>query len=101
LKFSLAVGFTHRQPHREPVELPGPRPVFFFAPERLRKRAVDWGRDGIDERLAVAWRDFVRFAERWLRVQRGRGPDAVRAVCAATLAGRVPPDEGHLLSLES
>jgi hypothetical protein len=35
----------------------------------------------------------------WLKVTESRGADAVRQVYLDTLAGRIPPDQGHMLSL--
>jgi hypothetical protein len=37
--------------------------------------------------------------DRWLTVVEGRGPAAVKRVYQDTLAGRIPPDQGHMLSL--
>jgi hypothetical protein len=37
--------------------------------------------------------------DRWLKVIEGRGPPAVKQVYLDTLNGRVPPDQGHILSL--
>ena len=99
LKFSLAVGLSHRDQHPPGAGLPGPRPVFFFAPERLRKRAQDWGRDGIDLRFAAEWRAFAPVAASWLTLTRSRGHAAVQAVYAETLAGKVPAERGNILSL--
>jgi Protein of unknown function (DUF2855) len=101
LVFSSAVGFSHRdrENQTEPSALPGAKPVFFFAPDRLRKRAKDWGRDGIDARFGEQWRQFVPVVSRWLTVTYGSGPVAVEAVYLATLDGKVAPDQGHVLSL--
>jgi hypothetical protein len=37
--------------------------------------------------------------DRWLKVIEGRGTNAVKQVYLDTLNGRVPPDQGHVLSL--
>jgi hypothetical protein len=37
--------------------------------------------------------------DRWLTVTEGRGSAAVRAAYLDTLNGRVPPDQGVILSL--
>jgi NADPH:quinone reductase-like Zn-dependent oxidoreductase len=53
LAHSAVVGATHRESMGEvPARLPGPRPTFFFAPDRVAKRIGDWGRDGFEHRLA-------------------------------------------------
>ena len=37
--------------------------------------------------------------DRSLTIVEGRGPDAVRRVYLDTLSGRIPPDQGHMLSM--
>lgn len=98
LKYSCAVGLSHREMNPPGKGLPGPKPVFFFAPDRIVKRNKDWGPGGLDLRLVAAWRDFMRTAKGWLKVQSGSRRD-VEAVYRATLEGRVKPHEGHILSL--
>lgn len=99
LKYSCSVGFSHRGQLSPDAGLPGPKPVFFFAADRLRKRAKDWGRDGIDLRFTAAWRKFVPTCESWLSVTRGQGRAEVERVYRTTLDGKVPPDCGQILSV--
>ena len=99
LCFSSAVGLSHRDMARKEAPLPGPKPIFFFAPDRLRKRAQDWGRDGIEPRVAAQWQGFVQAAQGWLSLHHGAGPEAVRAVYTQALNGQVPPEAGHLLTM--
>ena len=42
LKHSAAVGGTHWDEEAPNVQLPGPAPVFFFAPTQVQKRTADW-----------------------------------------------------------
>jgi hypothetical protein len=101
LRHSAVIGATHREElagdDREPM--PGPSPVFFFAPDQLRKRAAEWGREGLDRRMAEAWRPFVEWSSGWLRIERGEGPEAVEAAYLELLDGRSDPATGHVLSL--
>ncbi len=100
LKYSCSVGLTHHDRMAMPAaDLPGPMPEFFFAPDRMVQRMRDWGPAGFQERVGGALKRFVRDAERWLRVQRGHGPDAVERVYRATLAGEADPSVGYVLSL--
>jgi len=99
LKYSCAVGLSHREMNPPGKGLPGPKPVFFFAPDRIRKRTQDWGRGGIDTRFGDALGDFLPRAGRWLRIIEGHGAASVTAAWQATLAGHTRPDEGHILSL--
>jgi hypothetical protein len=101
LVFSSSVGLSHRGPLEPDSSLPGPKPVFFFAPDRLRKRAKDWGREGIEPRVNAQWKGFVQGAREWLTVRHADGAEAVQAAYAEALAGRVPPDTGLMFSLRA
>lgn len=99
LAYSCVVGGTHWEAERGGAgALPGPKPIFFFAPDRIRKRAADWGPGGLDERHDAAWAPFVADAPRWMTVAHGRGPDAIAAAYQAVLEGRAGPDEGIILA---
>jgi hypothetical protein len=80
-------------------ELPGARPSWFFAPDQIRKRAREWGPGGIDSRFNDAWQGFMPMLERSLSIVEDAGPQAVEQVYRDTLAGRVSPHDGHMLSL--
>ena len=99
LRYSCRVGVTHWERMASPEALPGPEPVFFFAPDQARRRMRDWGGDGFQSRVGEAMRRFLGSTTGWLRVVEGRGHDAVEAVYRATLEGRANPAEGHVLSL--
>jgi hypothetical protein len=98
LKHSAAVGITHREDLGGGSELAGPKPVFFFAPDRLRKRAEDWGAEGVNERLAKSWPPYVEWTRDWLRVEHGSGPGDIERVYREVLDGKSDPAVGHVLS---
>ncbi|BAR58017.1 hypothetical protein ACVIWV_006794 [Bradyrhizobium diazoefficiens] len=93
MKCSVRVGLTHR------ATLPGAKPRWFFAPDHIRKRAKDWGPGGIEQRFGAAWSGFAPLLEKCLRVIESRGPEAVQSIYLDTLKGRIPPEQGHMLSL--
>jgi hypothetical protein len=98
LAYSCVVGGTHWEAGPSGGDrLPGPKPIFFFAPDRIRKRAADWGPGGLDERHDAAWAPFVADATRWMTVRHGVGPAAVAEVYQAVLEGRAGPEAGHIL----
>ena len=82
-----------------PDVLPGPRPTFFFAPDRVTKRSQDWGREGLEDRLATAWSGYVEWTGGWLEVLHGRGPQAVQEAYLDLLDGRIDPARANVLSL--
>ena len=101
MKYSGRIGLTHRSSSLDEPELPGAKPTWFSAPDQIRIRAKEWGPGGIDTRFSAAWSGFAPMLDRWLRVIEGHGPAAVKQVYLDTLAGRVPPDQGHILSLRT
>lgn len=103
LAYSCLVGATHWDALGGGGDLPGPTPQLFFAPEQARKRAADWGPDGLQQRMASAWTTFTaRIADAenpWLTVVTSSGRDAVEQCYRALLDGTVPANEGHILSV--
>ena len=98
LAYSCLVGGTHWEAERGAGVLPGPKPQFFFAPDRIRKRAADWGPGGLDERHDAAWAPFAADAPRWLKVIEGVGPDAMAQAYAAVVEGKAGAEEGRILN---
>jgi hypothetical protein len=102
LVHSMAVGITHWEDLGAGAgELPGPKPAFFFAPDRVSKRSEDWGRDGLDARVAEAWHPFCEWTGGWLETIPGEGFDAVRAAYLDVIDGKVDPRHAHVLRLEA
>jgi NADPH:quinone reductase-like Zn-dependent oxidoreductase len=100
LAHSAVVGATHHDRMGQvPDSLPGPRPMFFFAPDRIAKRAADWGSDTLERRMADAWRPYVQWTGGWLRVVHGAGPEALQSAYLDLLDGRIDPARAHVLSL--
>jgi hypothetical protein len=99
MKYSGRIGLTHRSSSPDEDELPGAKPSWFFAPDQIRKRAKEWGPGGIDARFGAAWSGFVPMLERWLIVTEGHGAEAVKQAYLDTVNGRIPPDQGRILSL--
>ncbi|RUL95132.1 DUF2855 family protein [Verrucosispora sp. FIM060022] len=89
----IAVGLTQQTPNADAAG------QVFFAPVQMRKRSRDWGRDGLDERFTAAWQRFVPVLNKWLDVQVGNGPEALRHAWLDVLAGRTPPRVGHVVQL--
>jgi NADPH:quinone reductase-like Zn-dependent oxidoreductase len=100
LAHSAVVGATHHDRMAPASDsLPGPRPMFFFAPDRITKRAADWGSDALERRMADAWRPYVQWTSGWLQVDHGTGPEALQSAYLDLLDGRIDPARAHVLSL--
>jgi hypothetical protein len=101
LAHSMMVGATHwDEPPAGPSDLPGPAPAFFFAPDQIVKRTQEWGRAGLNDRVAEAWRRYVEFADSWLEIRRRAGPDAVEATYRELVDGGTDPAVGHVLTMQ-
>jgi hypothetical protein len=98
LVLDLVVGVTH-QDATPAGPLAGARPQVFFAPDRMRQRTQDWGRDGLDERFGQAWARFAPVVEGWVDVQVGSGPQALADAWLEVLEGRSAPRTGHVVQL--
>jgi hypothetical protein len=102
LTHSAVVGATHHDRMGEvPDSLPGPRPTFFFAPDRVSKRTAEWGRESLESRLADAWRPYIEWTQGWLEVIHGEGPEALERAYLDLLDGRIDPSKAHVLTLSS
>jgi NADPH:quinone reductase-like Zn-dependent oxidoreductase len=100
LAHSAVVGATHHdRMGAAPGPLPGPRPTFFFAPDRVTKRSADWGGAELERRMAAAWEPYVQWTAGWLKVSHGSGADALRSAYLDLLDGRIDPASAHVLSL--
>jgi hypothetical protein len=99
LTYSMRVGLAHMDRSHDEPDLPGAKPIWFFAPDQIRKRAGEWGPGGIESRFGAAWSAFVPMLDSCITVTESRGQAAVEQVYRDTLNGRVPPDQGHILSL--
>ncbi len=100
LAHSMAVGVTHwEELGIGEGELPGPKPKFFFAPDRVVKRSSDWGPAELERRVADAWHPFCEWTGGWLEVIPGEGFNGVRNAYLDVLEGNVAPKAAHVISL--
>jgi hypothetical protein len=98
LVHEVVVGVTHQEAAPAGT-LDQTGPAMFFAPDQMRKRIGDWGREVLDQRFAEAWRDFAPMAEQWVDVVVRSGPEALEQVWQDVLAGRAAPRAGHVITL--
>jgi hypothetical protein len=100
LSHSMAVGVTHWEDFGSGGgDLPGPKPSFFFAPTRVTKRAEDWGRAGLEQRVAETWHPFCEWTGGWLETIPGQGLEGARDAYLDVLEGLVDPRTAHVITL--
>ena len=98
LVHEVVVGVTHQEPAAAGT-LADTGPAMFFAPDQMRKRIGDWGREGLDQRFADAWRTFAPVVQEWVDVVERHGPDALEEVWHEVHSGRADPRSGHVVTL--
>jgi hypothetical protein len=107
LTFSSAIGATHWEDFGGKTgALPGPRPIFFFAPSQAQKRSgpppEGWGPGGLMQRVGHAWNAFMQpvtaASPPWLTVVAEQGGDAMQKRYLRLLDGTSDPHEGLMLS---
>lgn len=102
LLLSMVVGMTHRDGlDGGEGALPGPAPAFFFAPDRVTKRAADWGPAKLEETVAGDWHPFREWMDGWFEPIVSEGFDQIEGAYRDVLEGRVEPSKGHVISLSS
>jgi NADPH:quinone reductase-like Zn-dependent oxidoreductase len=97
LAVDMIVGITHWDAERGGAPLPGPRPIGFFAPGRMKKRSADWGAHGLRRQSEEAWLDFMPTAKRLTAIDRRAGAEAALAAYRDAVAGKVDPRIGLLI----
>jgi len=103
LRSSILVGATHvaSASFAPDPTLPGPRPAFFFAPDRLKERSREWGPAAFEARVQEAFEAFAEWSEGWLRIAEGEGEDAVLAAYGRVLGGETSPDVAEVVTLSA
>ena len=79
--------------------LAGPRPTFFFAPDRVTKRGNDWGTTELDRKVAESWAPFAQWAAGWLRIERISTEGDIQRAYLELLDGKVDPASGTVVNL--
>ena len=91
LRASLRVGATHWDAQSVAAPLPGPSPELFFAPDRVRARMREWGREQFDARYDAAWSAFLPSVRAWLIVDHPHGAAGLDAAFGTLVDGQSDP----------
>ena len=99
LRYSCTVGATHVGAGfgRENGELPGPKPVLFFAPDHAVAAIKDVGPKVFGATVAASWRRFLGETQAAVRVDRRKGLAAAQAAFADVLGGKADPAIGVII----
>ena len=94
LKHSCLVGVTDWE-HRGGFgarDIPGPKPILFFAPDHVATTVAELGPGGFQAAVATAWRAFAEDAARMVTVKPVSGLEAAVDAWHAAVRGTASPD---------
>ncbi len=100
LKYSCLVGATHvdaRGLGGGGGDLPGPKPILFFAPDHAVATVRELGPKGFGEAVAVSWKNFLSAVDGVVDIDERQGLDAAAAAFAETLEGKADPQKGIII----
>lgn len=72
---------------------------FFFAPSQALKRIKEWGNDGFQQRLGIAWMKFTSQVGNWMTVKEADGAHELAQLYLPMLDGKIDPKVGHIVQL--
>jgi len=103
LVYDCFAGSAQKAAEHNPPPLPGPAPVFYFAPVQIRKRNADWGPALVNQRFGDAQKAFIRQlsapGNTWMRVVEHAGLESAQQLIADLHAGKAEPVDGHVVRL--
>ncbi len=105
LRFSSSIGGTHWSALGSARDLPGPRPVLFFAPAQVKARSAPppqgWGAAELQRRMGQAWAQFIGqvHEQGWVRIVMRPGAQAALQAYRDMLADRTDAREGLMLDM--
>jgi hypothetical protein len=99
MMYSCRIGATHYSKMGSPKDLPGAKPVFFFAPTHRETRSEALGMETFTKLMWSSFSGFREFCDRWMTVERSYGANAVTATYQSVLAGKVDPASGQIVSM--
>ncbi len=102
LKYSCLVGLTHWEDRGGAgADLPGPKPVLFFAPAHMATMLAELGGEGFGRAVAESWNAFAGDAEKLVRIAPVDGLTAGAAAFKAAVEGKASPDVGVVVRLSA
>lgn len=97
LKANIRVGGAHWE-HSAPAQhLPGPKPVFFFAPDHMEKARETLGPGGFQAAYSKDWAAFAASARSWLTFHEFEGANACLDIYNKLIAGDALARDGLII----
>jgi Protein of unknown function (DUF2855) len=100
LKYSCLVGLTHWDERGGAgSDIPGPKPILFFAPAHMAAMLKEMGGEGFGRAVAESWNAFAIDAEKLVRIAPVQGLVAGAEAFKALVVGSAKPDVGVVVRL--
>lgn len=81
------------------ADSPATNGKFFFAPSQALKRNKEWGVEGFQQRVGMAWMGFTSQIGNWMTVKDSTGALELAALYLPMLNGKIDPKVGHIVKL--
>ena len=98
LKYSCRIGATHHNELFIEQDLPGAKPIFFFAPNQIQKRTQDWGAEKLMAKIAQSFNRYMQYCDKMLTIKHTHGTTDIDQIYQAVLAGTADASVGHVIS---
>jgi hypothetical protein len=99
LKANIRVGGAHWQQSAPAQGLPGPKPIFFFAPDHLEKARETLGAGGFQLAYGRDWLDFAASADQWLAFRQFDGAAACLEIYQKLIDGDAIARDGLTITV--
>jgi len=101
LKYSCLVGATHIDDRAggfgKGGDLPGPKPVLFFAPDHFVAFFKEHGSEKGGAMIAQTWHDFLSAVDGTVEIEVREGLEAARETYLAMIEGSIDPAKGIVI----
>jgi hypothetical protein len=99
LKYSCLVGATHVEARGfgGAGDMPGPKPILFFAPDHAVATVQELGPKGFGEAVAASWKTFLGTVDGVVTVDERQGIAAAIPAFTDTLQGKAGPAVGIII----
>ncbi len=98
LSYNCRVGLVDWQNLQGEKPLPA-QGEFFFAPTHAQKRQNDWGIAGFQQKVGLAWQQFITTIQSSISIKETMGSADVKQLYLDMLSGNIDPKQGNVASL--
>lgn len=98
LVYNCRVGLVDWQNLKGEKPLPK-KGEFFFAPVYAEKRRKEWGLSRFQQKIGIAWQEFVDTVQSKISIKEYVGPEKLEQLHLDMLNGKIEPKDGNIVSL--